>query len=182
MHRMIYVLKKQRVARGRSLGMPSFVGVLLGKMKGGYPTCKLPRILALALVLFLLVGCVGALKRGPSDEELVTQVMQQWTEGWATLNADLLDPLMSETYYGANGEKKEDLLSYVRRWKATPENRATFILDDMTVEVLGDRATVRGIRADVDVKDSDIIGQFKLDYSLQKEEGVWRITGAALAS
>jgi ketosteroid isomerase-like protein len=108
--------------------------------------------------------------------------MRQWVEGWNNLDADLMEPLVSETYYGANGEGKNDLLAYVRQWKTNPENRVTFSLDEVAVQVEGDRASVRGVRADVNVKESDIIGQYKLDYSLQKEEGIWKITGAQLAS
>jgi ketosteroid isomerase-like protein len=139
-------------------------------------------MVAAGLVFALAVGCAGLLKRGPSDEESVTQVMRQWVEGWKNLDADFMEPLLSETYYGANGEGKTDLLAYVRQWKTKPENQVTFSLDEVLVQVEGARASARGVRADVNVKESDIIGQYKLDYFLQKEDGVWRIAGAELAS
>ena len=73
--------------------------------------CPAARVLLIGWLVLLLAGCggVGLLKRGPSDQELVTQVMQQWVTGWANLDAELLSSLVSESYYGANGESKEEL-------------------------------------------------------------------------
>lgn len=140
------------------------------------------RFACICLVVILVTGCAGLTRRGPTDEELVSQLMREWVEGWNTLDADRLAPLMSESYYGANGENKEELLTYVRQWKQNPENQVVFSMEQAVILVTEDRATVRGILADINIKESEIIGQFKLDYFLQKEEGAWRITGAVLAS
>jgi hypothetical protein len=182
MRGMFYILKKQGVLNVRLSGGHSSGTVPEVKTMTRYSRWSFPKSALVACLMVGLLGCVGPLKRSLSDRDRVAQVMQRWAEGWAELDADLLEPLLSETYYGANGENKNDLLSYVRQWGKNPENRAAFVLDQMTVEVQGDQATARGVWARIEAEESDIVGQFKLDYSLQKEEGIWRITAAALVS
>ncbi len=140
-------------------------------------------IAVVGVVLFSFVGCGGGgfLKTGPSEKEQIAQIMQRWAEGWSTFDADAIEPLLSENWYGANGENKEQLLHYVRLWQQNPENHATFILDDMQIDVTNGHATVRGVWADIKVAESDIVSKFKLNYTLEKEDGGWKITGSSLA-
>ena len=182
MRGMFYILKNQGLLSVRLSGGHSCGGTREPNSAGGAGRRNFPKSVLVACLLVTLLACVGPLKRAPSDRDLVVQVMQQWAGGWGKLDADLLEPLLSETYYGANGENKSDLLSYVRQWSRNPENRAAFVLDQMTVEVQGDQATARSVWAKIEAAESDIVGQFKLDYSLRKEEGIWRITAAALVS
>ena len=50
----------------------------------------------------------------------------------------------------------------------------------VAIEVL-DHATVRGVWADIKVEESDIVSKFRLNYTLEKENGAWRMTGSTLA-
>jgi len=137
--------------------------------------------LMLAFVSFAGCGGGGFLKGGPSEKEQIQQVMQQWVQGWSTFDADLLVPIVADNWYGVNGENKEQLLYYVRLWRQNPENHATFLLDEMEIDVLNDHATVRGVWADIKVEESDIVSKFRLNYTLEKENGAWKMTGSTLA-
>ncbi len=140
--------------------------------------------LILGLIFLLCAGCGGIklVKRGPSPQEQVAQVMQKWAEGWAALDTEILAPLVSESYFGANGESKEELLHFVQEWKQNAANRILYHQEGTTTEIKeSGEAVVHGVQADVTIQDSNIDAQYHFEYFLKLEDGVWRVTGAVLS-
>jgi len=156
-----------------------YISELRGKRR-----CSIRQLLIFGLFFLLCAGC-GSMKlmnRSPSAEEQVGQVMQKWAEGWAALDSEILAPLISESYFGANGESKEEVLHFVREWKQNPANRILYHLDSATTEVKENgEAIVHGVQADVTIPDSNIDAKYHFEYFLKLEEGVWKVTGAVLS-
>lgn len=124
------------------------------------------------LAAALVCGC-QTLGRGPSNEELVNTTMADWK---AALTAKDLDKIMaaySENYASERGTDKNSVREFMARvfdegWmdniKVNMESAGTTIEGDKAqfgpVEFISDRGTM------------------KIDYTLQKEDGAWRIVGS----
>ncbi len=132
-------------------------------------------ILSLSLVVLaalLVCGC-QILGVGPSDEELVSATMADWK---AALIAHDLDNLMgtySENYVSTQGGGKDS----VREFLAGAIEQG--YLDNVKVNLEDAQITIEGDKANIGpVELTSDAGTYVLEYTLQKEEGIWLIVGS----
>lgn len=119
----------------------------------------------------LLCSCAGLLK-GPSDEDLVAQVVDSWKVGMSELNIDKLMATYSEDFETSQVPDKDSLSQFLEgAMESGYLDDVEVILDDTETEIDGETATVYPI---------DIVsaaGEVSIELTLTKEEGGWMITG-----
>ena len=132
-------------------------------------------ILSLSLVVLaalLVCGC-QILGVGPSDEELVSATMADWK---ATLIAHDLDKLMetySEDYVSTQGGGKDSVHEFIAgAIEQGYLDNVKVNLEDAQIMIEGDKANIGPVELTSDA------GTYVLEYTLQKEEGIWLIVGS----
>jgi len=124
-------------------------------------------LVVVALLLALGSGCAGLL--GPSDQDLVMDVVEQWHAGFNGRDGDALVEMLSEDYRDARGLTRDsfgDIMSELDSYGVGDVD-----ISEVTVAVDGDSATAGPMSIEMEGR------QNMFDMSLQKEEdGVWRIT------
>lgn len=124
-----------------------------------------------AAVLMLAAGCATKAK-GPTDEELVAQRIQEGIANIKAKNLDTFKTFVSDKFdSGAVGDK-ESLLAFLKNADDMG------YLDGIEVDLSGSKTTVTGNTATVTtVVAKGRFGTFTLDFTGAKENNVWMVTG-----
>ena len=124
------------------------------------------------LAPFLVCGC-QTLGVGPSDEQLINTAMAEWKAAMAAKDLDKLMALFSEDYVSSRGSGKVAM----RERMAGAIERG--FLDDVEIKIEDAQITLEGNKATFGpVEITSDRGTFVLEYTLQKEDGVWLIVGS----
>jgi len=119
----------------------------------------------------LLAGCQSAPK-GPSDEELIANVITSWQEALAAKDFDALLALYSDSYKGQRGEDKAGLRSFLE------QAGAMGYLDGMEIDASGAETVIEEGSATVGpVVLSGAMGAMNMKLKFAKEEDGWLIVG-----
>ena len=128
--------------------------------------------LGMAVLAVTLCGC-QILGVGPSDEELVSATMADWK---AALIAHDLDNLMgtySENYVSTQGDGKDSVREFLAGViEQGYLDNVKVNLEDAQIMIEGDKANISPVELTSDA------GTYVLEYTLQKEEGIWLIVGS----
>ena len=128
--------------------------------------------LSLAVLSVTICGC-QTLGVGASDEELISTTMAEWKAAMAAKDIDKLMATFSDKYVSTRGTGKDSMREFMT--KAFDEG----FMDNVEVNVENAQITIEGDKATFGpvefVADRDT---FKLEYSLQKEDGAWLIMGS----
>jgi hypothetical protein len=123
----------------------------------------------------LVVGCASAPKEppGPTDEELVAQVVQTWTDAIVENDLDKNMSVISESFSNAEAADKAAWRSYLE-WI-----QGAGYLDGAEVDASGAETTIEEGKATVGpLVLSTAAGVFNLELSLAKEEGGWMVVSS----
>lgn len=147
------------------------------------PNTRLPRrprvLAALVLPVWMMGGCATLFQRGPSHKEQITQVMNEWAEGWKVKDVSRIAPLLENSYTGLFDDTKGELLGFLSRHKDEAEAEFHFSTDEMVIEIHDDTAVAKNIQLSAQME-SGWTSKLAIDYSLHRgDEKIWRISGAA---
>jgi hypothetical protein len=81
---------------------------------------------------------------GPSDEELIDEVLTQFAQGITERDIDLIEPILSEDFVGAQGESKSAVVTSLPQ--ALETARPTIDVSEVEIKVEGDKAIAAPIR------------------------------------
>jgi hypothetical protein len=134
-------------------------------MKNVFKACL--AVTALALV----VGCASA-PAGPTDEELLAQLVTQWEQGLVDKDLDAVMAMYSESFSNAEASDKAAWKSYLD-WLL-----GAGYLDGAEVDASGAETVINEGSATVGpLVLSTAAGVFNIEMNLAKEEGGWMIVG-----
>ena len=128
--------------------------------------------LSLVVLSVTLCGC-QTLGVGASDEELISTTMAEWKAAMAAKDIDKLMATFSDKYVSTRGTGKDSMREFMT--KAFDEG----FMDNVEVNVENVQITIEGDKAMFGpVEFFADRGTFRLEYSLQKENGAWLIVGS----
>ena len=123
-------------------------------------------IVAMALVC----GC-AALGKGPSDEELIGRLLENWKSAGEAQDLDAQMALISENFEGEQGGKDE-LKEFMLEAKDMGYlDDMEVIVDDVEVKIDGTSATAYPMIIETGM------GEATIGLELTKEAGGWMVTG-----
>lgn len=126
---------------------------------------------SLALV-YLASGCAG-LQRGPSDEELLGELIRGWKSAMDEGDVDKLLSFYSKDYKGARDTDYEGLAERMEQMVPLfKEYDVEIAIADTKTEIDGNTATLGPI-----VLDSSFGSRNMAINATKEADGVWRITG-----
>jgi ketosteroid isomerase-like protein len=110
--------------------------------------------------------------RGPSDEELINQMLSKWKAAVLAQDIDMLMALHSESFKNFEAPDKESQEAVMQNYfDAGYMDDAKVGLEGAEIAIEGDKANVTGVVLDVTVGES----RYPLTFGLQKENGAWLI-------
>jgi len=123
-------------------------------------------------VVALAIGCASAPK-GPSDEELIDQVVTTWTDAILEKDIDKGMSVISEDFSNAEASDKAAWRKYIE-WIDGAGYLDGAQVDDSASEIAleEDRATVGPLVL------TTAAGVFNLELTLAKEQGGWMIVSS----
>lgn len=127
----------------------------------------------------LMGGCAGAKVKGPTDQELVSQVVNVWKAGWEERDVERIVAPLSLAFMTSDGGVPADIREYAERLFSRAGTRMEIILDEMEISTQEGTASVQGVRAILTGSDPDgrlREGLIGLSLRLRKENGGWFIT------
>ena len=137
---------------------------------------ELVRVTAAIAVLAVIASCASAPK-GPTDEELIAQLVTTWEQAIVAKDMDAAMAIHSENFSSAEAADKAAWRSYLD-WIS-----ASGYLDGATVDSSGSQTTITEGKATVGpLVLSTAAGVFNIELSLAKEEGGWLIVGQTARS
>lgn len=122
-------------------------------------------------VMIMVAGCVTA-NKGPSDEELIQRMLDQFSEAIVEKSVEKLGAIVSEKFSGPEANTKQEFLDFI----ASAIDSG--YLDDAEVSredaeyTMGD-----GTCAVYPIDLMSSAGSVSVELNLTKEEGNWFITG-----
>lgn len=123
----------------------------------------------------MVAGCATGSK-GPSDQDLITNAMNQWQNALIAKDADTAIAVYSENFRDGDGRGKAEMHAFLK------EAISMGYLDSLVVNTETAQVTINGEDATVSpVTLSGSAGSMSLKLALKKEEGVWRIVSATEA-
>ncbi|MCP4639537.1 MAG: nuclear transport factor 2 family protein [bacterium] len=128
------------------------------------------------MMILAAVGCATG-SSGPSDEELIGQMLNGWIAASKAKDVDKVMTFMSENFkhdgYDYAAESKADMRAFMEG----SLDMGNF--DDLEVTYDAEGITIEGDTAQVtDIEWSCAPGTAMIDFTLKKEAGVWRIIDA----
>jgi ketosteroid isomerase-like protein len=125
------------------------------------------------LTVTLMCGCMSeTVGRGPSDEELINQMLSKWKAAILAQDIDMLMALHSESFKSFEAPDKESQEAVMQNYfDAGYLDDAKVGLESAEIAIEGDKAKVTGVVLDVTVGE----GRYPLTFGLQKEIGAWMI-------
>lgn len=134
--------------------------------------CRLAEVLVCAGIL--LGGCGGPKAKGPSDGELVSQVIDEWKAGWEGSDVERLMACVSPNFNLSDGGGPDAIRGFADGLFRQAGAKIEFVLEEMEISVKEEEASVSGIRAKIRGPDSESL--YGLSIGLRKEGGKWLIT------
>lgn len=135
-----------------------------------------------AVLCLTLVGLVGAFAgcatgaKGPTDEELITGVLQQWSAALIAKDVEKLMVNYSENFADREGRNKAAAKQFIQ------EAINNGYLDGLQVDTTTTQIVVNGVDATATpINLSSSAGSISLGLTLKKEDGAWRIIGSGEA-
>lgn len=115
-------------------------------------------------------GCAG-LAKGPSDQELIDQALNNWKVGMETKDIAKIETLISEAFSHYEYGNREQLLGFLSSTFSQGDlDNAQVVLDQAKTTIEGDSATVYPTEL------TAAFGSATIEFSLKKEsDGVWRV-------
>lgn len=127
-------------------------------------------VVSLALV-YMASGC-AMLRGGPSDEELLHDLLNTYKTALEAGNAEGLIALYSKNYESPRGATYEETVERMRQWiPRLAERDVEISIADAEIEIEGDTARLGPITSETPrgTRSSTLI-------VTKEEDGVWRIT------
>ncbi len=128
---------------------------------------------AALLVCIPLLSC-ASLSRGASDEDLVRGTVEQFCQGFNEKNANLVEEVLSDDFYGMRNSTKDQLVENLPRMFERLDD-LEMDASEAQIEVDGSSATASPVRLQSSAFGVD------LAIGLVKEGKQWLITGAERA-
>lgn len=123
------------------------------------------------LVALLVAGCAGTAK-GPTDEEMITQRIQEGVAAIKAKNIDAFAGMMSATFSSSEVGDKDGLLAYLKNADSMG------FLDGIEVDFSGSKTVIDGDKATVGpVVATGGFGSITLNFEGVKQNGIWVISG-----
>ena len=143
------------------------------------------RTLLVLLTLFSLLALVGcasggggggagakAAAKGPSDEELITGMIDKVTEALAAQDIDTMASFYADDFVDSQGQDKATMVGFLNGVKEQGFLEGVEIDHaNRTMNIDGDTAKVEGIGL------SGAFGVLTLGFDLEKRDGTWVVTG-----
>ena len=144
---------------------------MLAKTRGSVPGLVL---VALALAV-LLGGCAssgaGGGARGPSDEELIQQLVDTTLEALKAQDIDTMVAAYADDFDSNQGMDKAGMVEFLNGAKEQG------FLEGVTVDTSGMTSTIEGTSANVGgISLEGAFGVLDLAFKLEKRDGSWVIT------
>jgi ketosteroid isomerase-like protein len=135
-------------------------------------------VLAALLALVYVAGGCAMLKRGPSDKDLLSELLKAYETALVEGDADKLISLYSEDYESLDGTDYEEAMTRLRRIVPMFEEWSIEVgTAETQISVEGDTATLSPVILDTPR------GEMTLTMFAAKEAGgVWRIIGSETES
>lgn len=136
-------------------------------------------VAAFAGIGVVLMGCAGAKVRGPTDEELISQVMYEWKAGWEGKNVERIMACISPNFATSDGDGPDAIREFATGFAERAETKIEMVMDEIEISVQEETASVRGIHGTMIFRDREgqqRKGRFGSSVGLRKEEGKWLIT------
>jgi len=128
-------------------------------------------IATVTCLTLLAVGCATG-GSGPSDEELVQGVINQYLAALNAVDLDAAFALYSDDYQGTFGDKEAERVFM-------DDAKDQGYLDDMEFDVSDIAITVDGASAQVaGIVSETLMATADLTLTLEKRDGAWVITGS----
>lgn len=127
----------------------------------------------------LLGGCAGAKVKGPSDQELVSQVMHEWKAAWEGKDVERIMACLSPSFSTSDGDGPDAIRGFAAGYSERAEARMEMLLDEMEISIAEETASVRGLHGTMSGRDeegNESEWNFGQSTGLRKEEGKWLIT------
>jgi hypothetical protein len=123
-------------------------------------------------VMVVLASCASAPK-GPTDEELVAQVVATWQQAIIDKDIEAAMAIHSENFSNAEAANKEMWKSYLE-WVD-----ASGYLDGATIDASGSETVIEEETATVGpIVLSTMAGVFRMQLKLAKEEAGWMVVSS----
>jgi len=127
--------------------------------------------ISLTAVLVLTAGC-ASLGKGPTDEELIQQTLDQWSAGLVEKDVDKLAATISENFSAQEADTKEELIEFIR------QGIDAGYFEDAEVSREDAEYTMEEGKCDVYPVDlSSSMGSVSVGIILSKEDSKWLVTG-----
>ena len=134
-------------------------------------------LIVLCIVVIVSAGCAGmrGSTEGPTDEEMIMDVVQQWKAARDTADVDALMALHSPDYSDQEGSTLEQLRQrYEERLPRFVEFGVVIDTSDVAAAVDGDSATASQIKISAGGRN------LSMNLMLSKKTGSWLITGTRM--
>lgn len=126
------------------------------------------------LTLVLVCGC-QMLGGGACDEELISGVMADWKAALAAKDLNKVMAAYSENYVSTRGTGKDSMREFMTRVFERD------VMDNIKVDLEKAETAIEGDKAQFGpVEFTSDRGTMKIDYTLQREDGVWLIVGSKM--
>lgn len=124
----------------------------------------------MAMIAILAAGCATAPK-GPTDEALISQRVQEALKNIQAKNFGAFTSLVSPSFSSSAVGNRDDLLDYLKNADSMG------FLNDLKVDLSGAKTTVLGQKATLaPVVANGSFGSITLNFEGIKEKGVWVIS------
>ena len=130
--------------------------------------------LAVGMVVVMLVCGCAAFGKGPSDEELIGTLLEQWKAAVIAQDIDAQMALLSDNFEGSEGDKEETREFMLQVKEMGYLEDAQVLLEEAELTIEGNTATVSPIEIET------AMGMATADLTLTKETTGWIITGMDL--
>ena len=129
--------------------------------------------LGLGLVAVAMICACASAPKGPTDEELVAQLVTTWQEAVAAKDLDSMMAIHSESFSNSEAADKA-------AWKAYLEwIMASGYMDGAETDISGAETTIEEDKATVGpMVLSTAAGVFNMELSLAKEEAGWMVVSS----
>jgi len=135
---------------------------------------RLVAMAASVALIGLVCGC-AIFQRGPSDEQLLTQMLAGWVGAMEEGSVETVLSFYSKNYMGAEGDGYDELEGRLEQIvPALEQFDAKLMTDETMITIEGDKATLTPITID------SSFGTMDLTLEATKEGGTWLITSTEL--
>jgi uncharacterized protein (DUF2164 family) len=130
-------------------------------------------VLAMGIALIYVAGGCAALRGGPSDEELLGELLTNYKAALDQGDADKLISLYSKNYQTSRGGSYDQMVSRLREFlPRLKEYEVEVLVADANIVIDGNTAKLGPITFESAMGSRDMVL-----VATKEDDGVWRITG-----